>query len=97
MNGLAYNREKKTGRAHLKHVQQTLLCKGFRKDVVHPRRVVGHDLVGLRITGHRDDGCTLVEFSNEVRRRNTVQLGHDNVLEEIQHTENESRENDDKP
>ena len=36
--------------------------------------VVSHDFVRFRVTRHRDDGCTLIELANKIRRRYTVQF-----------------------
>ena len=43
-------------------------------------RVVAHDLRWLRVARHRDDRGHMIELSDHRSGRNTVQLGHDDIL-----------------
>jgi len=53
-------------------------CYGIDKMLT--RRIVTHDLRWFRVARHRDDRSHMIELPDHRRCRNTVKLGHDNVL-----------------
>ena len=55
-----------------------LLCYGINETLT--RRVVTHDLRWFRVARHRDDRGHMIELPDHRGCRNTVKLGHDNVL-----------------
>jgi hypothetical protein len=40
------------------------------------------NVVAADVGGHGDDGCGVVELSDKMCGRNTVEIGHDNVHED---------------
>lgn len=64
----------------LEHIQKSFFLEWLRENVIHSGGGVSHDFVRFRVTRHRDDRCTLVKLANKIRRRYTIQFGHDDVL-----------------